>query len=48
MTPARQRCTRDPAPDRLLRGDYLTDWTFSAGPHDLFKGNLDTFCARLA
>jgi hypothetical protein len=28
--------------------DFLTGWTFSAGPHDLFEGNFDALCAALA
>jgi hypothetical protein len=28
--------------------DYLTGWTFSAGPHDLFEGDFSALCAALA
>jgi hypothetical protein len=28
--------------------DYVTGWTFSAGPHDLFDGDFDELCAALA
>jgi hypothetical protein len=28
--------------------DYLTGWTFSAGPHDLVEGSFSELCAALA
>jgi hypothetical protein len=28
--------------------DYLTGWTFAAGPHDLFEGDFDDLCSALA
>jgi hypothetical protein len=28
--------------------DYVTGWTFAAGPHDLFEGDFDALCAALA
>jgi hypothetical protein len=33
---------------RYFERDYVTGWTFSAGPHQALEGDFDDLCSALA